>query len=311
LKLKPCLLPPFPAAAGRFRFKNGIKNMNKAVQDMSKDSLKSRIFPSGKTGTNGFTLIELLVVIAIIAILAAMLLPALASAKERAKRIQCLNNLKQIGVGMTVYAGDNEDKVVPALLDPNHLPYFNQLALSALSPDVVKMVGLAIITNAPSIWQCPSRLNSLPEYGENNPQWNIGYQYFGGITVWHNPEPYSGPSYSPVKLSMAKPHWCLGADAIVETENGWGQPTSTANAEPDLYLSLPPHRKGASFFPAGGNEVFCDGSAQWIKIETMRYLTSITADNSRRCYFYQDRQDFVGGLSGLLVKLDSPVMIPQ
>src|SRR5437763_169912 len=71
-----------------------------------------------RSNSRGFTLIELLVVITIIAILAAMLLPALASAKERGKRAKCVSNLHQIGLALQMYAGDNKD-LLPCSTDLN------------------------------------------------------------------------------------------------------------------------------------------------------------------------------------------------
>ena len=70
---------------------------------------------NNKSTSKAFTLIELLVVIAIIAILAALLLPALAKAKEAARRSQCINNIKQIGLSFKIWEGDHGDKYPTAV----------------------------------------------------------------------------------------------------------------------------------------------------------------------------------------------------
>jgi prepilin-type N-terminal cleavage/methylation domain-containing protein/prepilin-type processing-associated H-X9-DG protein len=77
-----------------------------------KTTTMKNLRPAGH-GTRGFTLIELLVVIGIIAVLAAMLLPALGRAKESAKRISCLNNVRQLGVSAMMYCSDNEAMFPP------------------------------------------------------------------------------------------------------------------------------------------------------------------------------------------------------
>ncbi|MEI9960838.1 MAG: hypothetical protein WDM76_06805 [Limisphaerales bacterium] len=141
-----------------------------------------------------------------------------------------MNNLRQIGIGMIIYAVTTMITSFPpgplkarTFRQPRPQKY-NQHALNPPQAGATKDVYLdATQTNTASVWSCPSLPNSV-SYNATDGQWQIGYQYFGGIYLWYNAA-YSGgiPSRSPTRLSSAKPGWTLAADLICKYAGASGK----------------------------------------------------------------------------------------
>jgi prepilin-type N-terminal cleavage/methylation domain-containing protein/prepilin-type processing-associated H-X9-DG protein len=240
------------------------------------DSMKSDLcavgLPSGergkgKEGFPAFTLIELLVVIAIIAILAAMLLPALAKAKERGKRSSCMSNLRHVGLACQMYANENNDRL------PNNNGANWPWDLTDSARNALLNQGFARDILYCSSW---SRQNKDQAWAGNvfNGYTAIGYLVtFPGTAglIPTNINLRMSITSIPVNLPIPLPPPSqreLAADATISQAAAPNVFTLQLTGSP----GRPAHMDGPR--PAGGNILFLDSHVQWRKFNVMRIRSS-------------------------------------
>jgi prepilin-type N-terminal cleavage/methylation domain-containing protein len=229
--------------------------------------------PESRTARRGFTLIELLVVIAIIAILAALLLPALSRAKERARRTQCKSNIRQVGFGAIMYAGENRE-TFPSNLRPDNVYHASWLSSATFDYFVN---SARIQTN---VFACPNK-NRDGQWIVVSAAVRVGYYSLWGLPTDKDSrsrdQDYGlqpAPFDSPQKSTDQTRHSLLVADVIEKGTDSVGNVSRVTSAPhtpsgPKISGSgqlVEPARIGSE----GGNIGLVDGSVEWRKQLLMR-----------------------------------------